>query len=246
MAQHGIPAAGQGLAHHAVHVRRHRRLRGRAEVHAERLGRRVVRMVVDDVVGGAHRGRQVVRPAPGDEGADGLAQPCRITAMLDGGDGHVFALDDVDRMGLGLGRHVLAPERAQRLQIGGPGRPLRRCAEGRRRLARLPSERTGERLRSLIPACQRDIGDARIVPIGELVRRALEPQQLHVARHANTEQQRELPVEVVRRARRHVRQPRHVQRLVEVRVDMREDVAQAGEIAVGGGGQRRGSWVAIR
>ncbi len=35
--------------------------------------------------------------------------------MLDGGDGHVLAFDDLDGMGLRLCGHVFAPEGAQRL-----------------------------------------------------------------------------------------------------------------------------------
>ncbi len=72
------------------------------------------------------------------------------------------------------------------------------------------------------------------------MRGALEPQQLHIASDVHAEQQRELPMKVVRRERRHLGQPRHVQRLVQMRVDVREDVAQAGEVAVGGGGQCKG------
>jgi hypothetical protein len=56
--------------------------------------------------------RQAVLAAPGDEGADCLAQAGRAAAVLDGGDGHVFAFNDFDGLDVWLGGHVLAPEGA--------------------------------------------------------------------------------------------------------------------------------------
>lgn len=63
-------------------------------------------IVVEQVVGGAESGRQVVEFAPVDELAHGVADALRVAAMFEHGDAGLGEIDDADVCEAGLRFHV--------------------------------------------------------------------------------------------------------------------------------------------
>lgn len=98
------------------------------------------------------------------------------------------------------------------------------------------AERTRERFRAGIAAIDRNVDDGLAVAKRESVACAFNAAQAHVFNYAQLEQRRKLPMEMEWRKANHLRQDRNAQRLLQLRLDMRQHVAKTFEVGIAGVG----------
>jgi hypothetical protein len=106
---------------------------------------------------------------------------------------------------------------------------LRLLAEGARRLAEALLEGSAERFRPFVARVERDPDD-RLGPESQLVRRPLQPDQLHIAIDADPEQGGELPMEMELAAARDAAQHVDAQVFCRMLVGMPQHALEAGLI----------------